>query len=135
MTTFTTNSSDRRPPRVLARPNPADWDQDEILTLEEAAALFWPCGPLTVRSLRTAVRDGDLGVTWIAGKLFTSPRAINDMTKCSINKPQGREAVETTPAEQLQSPPEPSLTEAAQKLMCAINAERARLKPRLNRMR
>ena len=88
MSTLDRNRGDRRPPRVLARPTPSDWlDQDEIMTLEEVAAVFWPRGPLTVRSLRTAVRDGRLAVARIAGKIFTSPRAINEMTKCTPDKP------------------------------------------------
>lgn len=53
-----------------------------MLTLPEAASLFWPEGPLTVTSLRTAVRDGLLDVTCIARKLLTTKAAIRRMTVC-----------------------------------------------------
>jgi hypothetical protein len=48
------------PKRGSCRPTPARWDMDELLTLNEAAALFWPDGPLTVTSLRNAIRNHQL---------------------------------------------------------------------------
>jgi hypothetical protein len=68
--------------RLTAKPHPDDWEWDELLTLPEAAMLLWPNGPLTVRTLRTAVRDGQLAVARIASKLFTTRRALSEMTKC-----------------------------------------------------
>jgi hypothetical protein len=67
--------------RVLARPDPAQWSEDELLSLPEAAALFWPSGPLTTASLRTAVRDGKLKICVIASKHFTSRSEIEEMTR------------------------------------------------------
>ena len=72
------------PPRIAERPDPASWRADELLTLDEAAALFWPQGPLSVSSLRTAVRDRRLAVARIAGKLLVTPRAIVEMSHCSL---------------------------------------------------
>jgi hypothetical protein len=72
----------KRPPRIEARPLPENWKADELLTLDEAAALFWPDGPLTVTSLRTAVRNGQLDVAEIAGKLFTTTAGIARMSVC-----------------------------------------------------
>lgn len=72
--------------RVAERPAPWQWDQDELLTLTEAAALFWPAGPITITSLRTAVRDGKLEVAEIAGKLFTSKSAIGRMSRCALRQ-------------------------------------------------
>src|SRR5689334_8351375 len=69
------------PPRVAERPDPAQWSADEFLTLGEAAALFWPRGPIREASLRTARRDGQLAVARIAGKLLTTRRAVEDMTR------------------------------------------------------
>jgi len=46
------------PPRVAKRPSPAEWSGNELMTLREAAALFWPHGPIREASLRTACRDG-----------------------------------------------------------------------------
>ncbi|UFW46278.1 MULTISPECIES: hypothetical protein [Bradyrhizobium] len=72
------NSNDR----VCARPDPAAWRDDELMTLTEAAALFWPDGPLTETSLRTAVRDHRLAISQIAGKFFTTKRAIAALEIC-----------------------------------------------------
>lgn len=72
----------RTPPRVAARPDPRDWGEDELLTLPEAAALFWPNGPLTIHSLRVAVRDGVLAVAVVAGRYLTNRRAIIQMGTC-----------------------------------------------------
>jgi hypothetical protein len=70
------------PPRVRERPDPRQWDARELMSLQEAAALFWPSGPLTVTSLRTAVRDRTLDVAEIAGKLLTNKEAIERMSVC-----------------------------------------------------
>lgn len=69
----------RIPPRIADRPGPEDWNEDELLTLPEAAALFWPAGPITTNTLRTAGRDGTLAITKVAGKFFTTPMAIRRM--------------------------------------------------------
>lgn len=71
----------RRPPRVVSKPRPEQWSEDELLTLEEAAALFWPDGPLGTRSLRTAVRKGELGSIVVARKLFTTRRLVERMCR------------------------------------------------------
>lgn len=78
--------SDSRIGRVARRPSPDEWSDDELMTLFEAAALFWPEGPLTVTSLRTAVRDEKLAVAEIAGKLLTTKTAIAEMSTCSIRR-------------------------------------------------
>jgi len=49
------------------------------MTLAEAARLHWPHGPITVATLRTAARQGDLGIVTLAGKHFTTPAAIRVM--------------------------------------------------------
>jgi hypothetical protein len=77
------------PPRVAARPDPQAWGTDELMTLAEAAALFWPLGPLTARSLRTAVDDGMLPVVMVARKLLTSRRAVEEMGRCSARTKPG----------------------------------------------
>lgn len=72
------------PQRIARRPNPSQWGLDELLTLEEAAALHWPQGrgPLTARSLRTAADAGVLGTVLIARKKMTTRRQINEMSRC-----------------------------------------------------
>lgn len=78
-----------KPRRIAARSDPSQWDDDELLTLQEAAALLWPDGPLTASSLRTAYRAGDLEVTLIARKLLTTKRAIAQMTRGARRKVEG----------------------------------------------
>ncbi|MCO5091704.1 hypothetical protein [Bosea sp. (in: a-proteobacteria)] len=61
-----------------------DWKEDELLTLTEAVALFWPRGPLTVTSLRTAGHEGTLEITVVAGKHFVTPAAIRSMGRKAV---------------------------------------------------
>jgi hypothetical protein len=44
--------------RAKARPDPAQWVDEEVMTLVEAAAVFFPQGPLTLSSLRRAAAAG-----------------------------------------------------------------------------
>lgn len=69
-----------RPRRVAARPDPAAWGEDELLSFSEAAALLWPDGPLTASSLRTAYRAGELEVT-MAVHLPSTPKKTNAQRK------------------------------------------------------
>ena len=71
----------RRDPlaRARNRPRPEEWRDDELMTLAEAAAVFWPDGPLTVRSLRTEIAKGSLTAERIAGKVFVTPAALKEM--------------------------------------------------------
>jgi DNA primase len=80
----------RAPLRALERPDPNEWSEEELMTLAEAAAVFWPSGLLTETSLRTAVRDRRLDVSEIAGKLLTNKSAINRMCVC---RPRGETAL------------------------------------------
>ncbi|MET4489778.1 hypothetical protein ABIA94_005365 [Bradyrhizobium sp. LA7.1] len=84
--------NERLPPRIARRPNPSQWDLDELLTFEEAAALHWPEGPLTTRSLRTAAESGALGVVIIARKRMTTCRQIQEMSRCERGPPSRRPA-------------------------------------------
>src|SRR4051794_18578070 len=67
--------------RVNARPDPVQWSDDEVITLVEAVALFFPQGPLTLSSLRTAIGAGKLEIARVAGKDLTTPRAIKKLVK------------------------------------------------------
>jgi hypothetical protein len=83
------------PFRVLQRPDPVQWTDDELMNLPEAAALFWPDGPLTVASLRTAIRDEQLAVAVIAGKFLTTKAAVTAMSACRIGAPPVSQRPET----------------------------------------
>lgn len=88
------------PPRIQGRSDPKDWGDDELMTLAEAAALFWPEGPLTTTSLRTAERDNKLEVAHIAGKLLTTKAAIVRMSACHLREdpePQHVAAADAAP--------------------------------------
>ena len=75
--------------RTRARPDPSQWGEDEVMTLVEAAAVFFPQGPLTLSSLRTAATSGTLEISRVAGKDLTTPRAIRKLVKpsCRAAKP------------------------------------------------
>ncbi len=73
----------RRDPlaRVRIRSRPEEWGDEDLMTLVEAAAVFWPDGPLTVRSLRTEIAAGSLTAERIAGKDLVTPAALREMRK------------------------------------------------------
>ncbi|MET4149081.1 MULTISPECIES: hypothetical protein [unclassified Bradyrhizobium] len=85
------------PPRVEKRPSPDQWSAVEIMTLDEAAHLMWPDGPLTVTSLRTAVRDRQLDIVRVAGKILTCRAALERMLACT-SPPSDVPAAEPAPA-------------------------------------
>lgn len=67
--------------RIADRPTPQEWGDDELLTLPETAALFWPAGPITTSTLRNAAGRGQLRVVVIAGKHFTNKAAVEAMCR------------------------------------------------------
>jgi hypothetical protein len=80
--------------RAKARPDPAQWGEDEVMTLIEAAVVFFPHGPLTLSSLRRAATAGTLEIAKVAGKDLTTPRAIRKLVKpsCRAEKPSRRDS-------------------------------------------
>jgi hypothetical protein len=85
------------PERIARRPNPLQWALDEVMTLEEAAALHWPEGvPLTARSLRSAAESGALGTVIVSHKRLTTRRQIAEMSRCERTAPALR--ARSTPA-------------------------------------
>ena len=79
--------------RVTTRPDPSQWRDDELMTLTEAAALFWPAGPLSTASLRTAHRNGQLAVAVIARKFLTTKAAVEAMARQNLRVVASRPAV------------------------------------------
>lgn len=67
--------------RVARRPTPEEWGEDELITLPETAALYWPDGPITTSTLRNAARKGKLRVVELAGKHFTNRTAVEEMCR------------------------------------------------------
>lgn len=76
----------RLPKRVVERPQPSQWADDELLTLQEATLIFWPDGPLRATSLRTAYRAGQLEVVMIARKMLVTPKALRAMTAAAARR-------------------------------------------------
>lgn len=110
--------SESLPARILERPHPHLWGDDELLTLPEAAALFWPQGPLATRSLRTAVRAGQLGTVTIAGKMLTTKRQLARMAECENRRPARPAEPGQTATEQVAPPRTPTFDDLlAAKLM------------------
>lgn len=54
--------------RVRERPEPADWELDAPMRLEEAVAVFGRVLPISVAMLRTEIRKGHLIPAYVAGK-------------------------------------------------------------------
>src|ERR1700741_462859 len=75
--------------RAKARPNPAQWGEDEVMPPIEAAVVFFPHGPLTLSSLRRAATAGTLEIAKVARKDLTTPHAIRKLVKpsCRAAKP------------------------------------------------
>src|SRR5260370_39104191 len=69
--------------RAKTRPDPAEWGEDEVMTLVEAAAVFFPEGPLTLSSLRREAAAGTLEIAKVAGKDLTTPRSLRQLGKPS----------------------------------------------------
>jgi hypothetical protein len=67
--------------RVAERPDPAEWAPDELISLAEGAALFFPRGPLSEKSLRKAVVDGKLQTVTISRKIYTTPAEMRRMMR------------------------------------------------------
>jgi hypothetical protein len=88
---MTRRAKPARSARIEARPDPLSWDMDELMTLTEAVELHWPDGPLTVPTLRTAIRDGQLAVCEIAGKFFLTRRLLLGLSAGRVLAPS-REA-------------------------------------------
>jgi hypothetical protein len=71
--------------RILARPSPDLWANDELITLAEARALFFAHGPLSQGGLRSAIDRGELASKHINGKIFTTPGAVRLFTSVSLH--------------------------------------------------
>lgn len=117
--------------RIRRRPDPVDWADDDKLTLREAVALFYPDGPITVPTLRTAISRGELTPFAFAGKHWVTPaqmralfrpRECHDAAKArgSISAPGG-----FTPGPASPSPT--SITSETDRLRSAQDAVQMRL--------
>src|SRR5947209_13565255 len=78
--------------RTKLRPSLDEWRDEEPITLAEAAALFFPHGPLTIASFRRLEASGKLAVTRLAGKDFTTPSAVKEMLRPCQDQSQSRRA-------------------------------------------
>jgi hypothetical protein len=72
--------------RVALRPDPAQWGEDEIMSLDEAARLHWPSGwPVTSRSLRREARPGGrLAISRLGKRIFVTRRALASLSECKL---------------------------------------------------
>jgi hypothetical protein len=58
------------------------------MNLAEAAALFWPQGPISERTLRTAVRDRRLPISVVARKFYVTKAALRVLSRCEPIPPR-----------------------------------------------
>jgi hypothetical protein len=63
---------------------------DEPIRLKDAVEIAFPNGGAGLSALRKEVRNGNLGVMEIAGKLFTTRRLIREMKEKCLVKQQAR---------------------------------------------
>lgn len=73
--------------RVRNRPSVDQWGADESMTLAEAVALFFPDGPLNIKSFRTAAKRGQLAIRRVCGRDFTTPDAVREMLRPELRAP------------------------------------------------
>lgn len=52
------------------------------MSLDEAVRVFWPEGPVTVSTLRNAIRDRKLNVCVLGRRFLVTPAALAEMTAC-----------------------------------------------------
>lgn len=119
--------------RVRHQPDPASWADDDKLTLKEAVALFYPRGPVTLKTLRSAIAKGGLIPYDFAGKLWVTPaqmRALFRPRECP-EPPKVRASISgkgaSTRAPESRSPT--SGTSETDRLTAAQDALRASLAP------
>ncbi len=110
-------------PCVLHRPDPDHWRPTELMTIPEAAALFYPEGPLTVTSLRTARRDGMLATTMVARRVMTTPDAMRAMGNVTL-RPASMS--ETEDDEKAMAPGQSRMTEAQKELLKRLTPSRGK---------
>lgn len=70
------------PERIRMKPRPEVWGEDELLSLTEAVALYWPDGPISVCSLRHMIHAGQLKVSVIGRRHLVTPRALRALSDC-----------------------------------------------------
>jgi hypothetical protein len=80
--------------RVAARPDPAMWRSDELMTLKEAASLMWPDGFLTERQLRSAAKTGRLPISVVNGRYFVTREALALLSVCTPIAPDASKSEE-----------------------------------------
>ncbi|MGA0564970.1 hypothetical protein ACO2RV_21205 [Ancylobacter sp. VNQ12] len=110
--------------RVRNRPSVDQWAADESMTLAEAVALFFPDGPLTIKSFRTAAKRGQLAVRRVSGRDFTTPDAVREMLRPELRVPT-REAANERPAAPGR-PKEPEMRAAQERALEAVRGLRDR---------
>jgi hypothetical protein len=93
------------PLRVIQRPDPQQWTDTEMMSLAEAAALFFPDGLLTTASLRTSVKNRRLDVAEIAGKILTNKLAVRRMCVCGPRGEPNPSAPPREPQQPASGPP------------------------------
>lgn len=115
--------------RVKSRPNLSDWADDEAMTLAEAIQLFFPEGPLTLSSLRTAIRTGKLAVAKVAGKDLTTPRAVKALVRPCLAEKRALHGSSTEPTKAIGTSSIVDGKAAQAALATKLKERRARSKP------
>lgn len=87
----------QEPRRVLERPDPGSWSDTEPMSFKEAERLLMPHGPLTHRSLRAAAITGDLAISVVNRRHFTTKEAVRALL-ATRSRPRQPPVAEASPA-------------------------------------
>lgn len=76
--------------RLAQRPSPADWDDDDPMTLVEAVAVFGDRYPLKASTMRSEIHRGRLKASFVGGAFWVTPASLKALFQCPVSpKAQG----------------------------------------------
>lgn len=70
--------------RTDARPSPADWDDDDPMTLVEAVEVFGRRYPAKVSTLRSEIHRGRLTASYVGGAYWVTPASLKALFQCPV---------------------------------------------------
>ena len=78
--------------RLQHRSQPADWDDDDPMTLVEAVEVFGERYPAKVSTLRNEIHRGRLTASYVGGAYWVTPASLRALFQCPV-KPKARGSI------------------------------------------
>lgn len=76
--------------RAATRPDPADWDDDDPMTIAEVIAVFGDRYPVRPATLRSEIHRGRLTASFVRGAFWITPANLKALFQCPVKpKAQG----------------------------------------------